>query len=108
MIQPQFEILTSADSPEAEFVSLEVGRIVPVYEFLGGTTAWGAKLTSRWLRRVVWVLLEDLDNADVSHPTLRDAKMGHPGCLGRERWTELVFRRLYRRRCEAGWVCPDA
>jgi ATP-dependent DNA helicase RecG len=60
MIQPQFEILPSLDSPEAEFVSLEVGRIVPVYEFLGGTTAWGAKLTSRWLRRVVWGLLEEL------------------------------------------------
>ena len=60
MIQPQFEILPSADSPEAEFVSLEVGRIVPVYEFLGGTTAWGAKLTSRWLRRVLWGLLEEL------------------------------------------------
>jgi ATP-dependent DNA helicase RecG len=61
MIQPQFEILPAADSPEAELVSLEVGRIVPVYEFLGGTTAWGAKLTSRWLRRVVWGLLEELD-----------------------------------------------
>jgi len=60
MIQPQFEILPSPDSPEAEFVMLEVGRIVPVYEFLGGTTAWGAKLTSRWLRRVVWGLLGEL------------------------------------------------
>lgn len=60
IIQPQFEILPSLNSPEAEFVSLEVGRIVPVYEFLGGTTAWGAKLTSRWLRRVVWGLLEEL------------------------------------------------
>lgn len=60
MIQPQFEILPAADSSEAEFVSLEIGRIVPVYEFLGGTTAWGAKLTSRWLRRVIWTLLEEL------------------------------------------------
>ena len=33
---------------------LEVGRIVPVYESLGGTTAWGAKLASEWLRRVIW------------------------------------------------------
>jgi ATP-dependent DNA helicase RecG len=66
MIQPQFEILPGLDSPEAEFVSLEVGRIVPVYEFLGGTTAWGAKLTSRWLRRVVWGLLEELDVEPVS------------------------------------------
>jgi ATP-dependent DNA helicase RecG len=94
MIQPQFEMLPSADSPEAEFVSLEVGRIVPVYEFLGGTTAWGAKLTSRWLRRVVWGLLEELGGADVSNPTLRGlpqrssspgtpcAKDGAPGPSG--------------------------
>jgi ATP-dependent DNA helicase RecG len=60
IIQPQFEILPAADSKEAEFASLEVGRIVPVYEFLGGTTAWGAKLTSRWLRRVIWPLLQEL------------------------------------------------
>jgi ATP-dependent DNA helicase RecG len=60
MIQPQFEILPTADSPDFEHAMLEVGRIVPVYEFLGGTTAWGAKLTSRWLRRVVWGLLEEL------------------------------------------------
>ena len=68
MIQPQFEILPSADSAEAEFVSLEVGRIVPVYEFLGGTTAWGAKLTSRWLRRVIWALLEEVGEGENSVP----------------------------------------
>jgi ATP-dependent DNA helicase RecG len=71
MIQPQFEILPTANSPEADLVSLEVGRIVPVYEFLGGTTAWGAKLTSRWLRRVVWSLLEELQaSADCIPETL--------------------------------------
>lgn len=68
MIQPQFEILPEAGSPEAEFVMLEVGRIVPVYEFLGGTTAWGAKLTSRWLRRVVWSLLEEVGTGETSVP----------------------------------------
>lgn len=62
IIQPQFEILPAADSKEAEFVALEVGRIVPVYESLGGTTAWGAKLTSRWLRRVIWTLLQELQD----------------------------------------------
>ncbi len=65
MIQPQFEILPSADSPEAEFVMLEIGRIVPVYESLGGTTPWGAKLTSRWLRRVLWGIFEELEQAQV-------------------------------------------
>ena len=64
MIQPQFEVLPATDSAESEFVMLEVGRIVPVYEFLGGTTAWGAKLTSRWLRRVVWGLLEELGSSE--------------------------------------------
>ncbi len=68
MIQPQFEILPETGSPEAEFVMLEVGRIVPVYEFLGGTTAWGAKLTSRWLRRVVWGLLEELGASEANFP----------------------------------------
>jgi ATP-dependent DNA helicase RecG len=65
MIQPQFEILPAADSPEAEFVMLEMGRIVPVYESLGGTTPWGAKLTSRWLRRVLWGIFEELEESRV-------------------------------------------
>ena len=62
MIQPQFELLPGdgVSGPEAEFKMLEVGRIVPVYESLGGTTAWGAKLTSRWLRRVMWGVLKEL------------------------------------------------
>ncbi len=45
---------------------LEMGRIVPVYESLGGTTPWGAKLTSRWLRRVLWGIFEDLDETQVA------------------------------------------
>ncbi len=60
MIQPQFEILPGHGDPDAEFSMLEVGRIVPVYESLGGTTAWGAKLGSKWLRRVMWSLFEEL------------------------------------------------
>ncbi len=40
MIQPQFEILPEpgATGADAEFAMLEMGRIVPVYESLGGTT----------------------------------------------------------------------
>ncbi len=53
MIQPQIEILPGKDYPEETL--LEVGRIVPVYESLGG-----AQLSSRWLRRVIYRLLEDL------------------------------------------------
>jgi ATP-dependent DNA helicase RecG len=66
MIQPQFEILPSGGGADAEFSMLEVGRIVPVYESLGGTTAWGAKLGSKWLRRVIWSLFEELANQQVS------------------------------------------
>ena len=62
MIQPQFEILPEpgATGPDAEFAMLEMGRIVPVYESLGGTTSWGAKLGSKWMRRVVWSVFEEL------------------------------------------------
>ena len=66
MIQPQFEILPATNSPEAEFVMLEMGRIVPVYETLGGTTPWGAKLGSRWLRRVLWGIFEELEEQNGS------------------------------------------
>ena len=59
MIQPQFEILPSGGGADAEI--LEIGRIVPVYESLGGTTAWGAKLGSKWLRRVIWALFEEIE-----------------------------------------------
>jgi ATP-dependent DNA helicase RecG len=83
MIQPQFEILPAHGDADAEFSMLEVGRIVPVYETLGGTTAWGAKLGSKWLRRVIWTLFEELEKQGASdlHPTLRDkaAKDGAPG-----------------------------
>ncbi len=63
MIQPTFEILPGPDTAgdEAEFTTLEMGRLVPVYESLGGTTAWGAKLGSRWLRRVLWSLFRELE-----------------------------------------------
>ena len=60
MIQPQFEILPAPGSKGEEFAMLEVDRIVPIYETLGGTTPWGAKLTSRWLRRVLWSIFEEL------------------------------------------------
>ncbi len=52
MIQPQFEILPDA-SDDAETQMLEVGRITPVYESLGG-----ARLASRWQRKTIFNLLE--------------------------------------------------
>jgi ATP-dependent DNA helicase RecG len=75
MIQPQFEILPAHGGTDTEFSMLEVGRIVPVYESLGGTTAWGAKLGSKWLRRVIWSLFEELGVEEVkadSSATLRN------------------------------------
>src|SRR6202453_3023990 len=57
MIQPQFEILPDA-SADAETQMLEVGRITPVYESLGGS-----RLASRWQRRVIFNLLESMRGA---------------------------------------------
>jgi ATP-dependent DNA helicase RecG len=52
MIQPQFEILPEATE---EFSSLEMGRITPIYESLGGS-----KLGPRWVRRQVFSLVGEL------------------------------------------------
>lgn len=54
MIQPQWELLPDA-SADAETLLLEVGRITPVYESLGGS-----RLASRWQRKVIFHLLESL------------------------------------------------
>ncbi len=68
MIQPTFEVLPDeqATGEDAEFTMLEMGRIVPVYESLGAKTAWGAKLTSRWTRRILWTIFKDLEEAGAS------------------------------------------
>jgi ATP-dependent DNA helicase RecG len=57
MIQPQWELLPDA-SDDAETRLLEVGRITPVYESLGGS-----RLASRWQRKVIFNLLESLRGA---------------------------------------------
>jgi len=54
MIQPQYEVLPDA-SDDAETQLLEVGRITPVYESLGGS-----RLASRWQRKVIFHLLESV------------------------------------------------
>ncbi len=56
--QPQFEILAEAGEEGAEpdlESSLEIGRIVPIYESAGQ-----GKLTARWFRRVIRTALENL------------------------------------------------
>src|SRR2546427_3173194 len=62
LIQPQFEIIGdpgddgSADAAEQKVAaSLEVGRIVPIYESAGQ-----GRLTSRWFRRIIRTALENL------------------------------------------------
>ena len=58
IIQPQFEMLgesgTDASDDKAA-ASLEVGRIVPIYESAGQ-----GRVTARWFRRVIRTALDDL------------------------------------------------
>ena len=62
LVQPQFEILDdaadegSSDAAERKLAdSLEVGRIVPIYESAGQ-----GRLTSRWFRRIIHAALGNL------------------------------------------------
>ena len=54
IMQPQFEVLGDAADDKAA-ASLEVGRIVPIYESAGQ-----GKITARWFRRVIRQALDDL------------------------------------------------
>jgi ATP-dependent DNA helicase RecG len=71
IVQPQFEVIgdmqevDGEEGPEIE--SLEVGRIVPIYE-----SAANARLTSRWFRRTIHGALQNLspDIADGLPPSL--------------------------------------
>ncbi len=69
IVQPQFEILGDineeggADEAEKKAAaSLEIGRIVPIYESTGQ-----GKLTPRWFRRIIRGALDNL-NPDVPDP----------------------------------------
>jgi ATP-dependent DNA helicase RecG len=57
LVQPQFEILAEAegDAEQKAAESLEIGRIVPIYESAGQ-----GKLTARWFRRIIRSALENL------------------------------------------------
>jgi len=58
IVQPQFEMLGDAGSDGAgdkAAASLEVGRIVPIYESAGQ-----GRVTARWFRRVIRTALDDL------------------------------------------------
>src|ERR1700722_21028499 len=69
IMQPQFEILGDRNeeggADEAEknaAASLEIGRIVPIYESTGQ-----GKLTPRWFRRIIRWTLENL-NPNIPDP----------------------------------------
>ncbi len=54
MMQPQIEVLPDGHDDAMDRL-LEVGRITPVYESLSGS-----RLASRWIRRILWNLLEEM------------------------------------------------
>jgi ATP-dependent DNA helicase RecG len=69
IVQPQFEILGDVneeggadDAEKKAAASLEIGRIVPIYESTGQ-----GKLTPRWFRRIIRWTLENL-NPNLSDP----------------------------------------
>jgi len=81
MVQPQFEILPAPPGEGAEGKespgplsiedSLEIGRIVPIYEATGG-----GKLTSRFFRRVIHFILESLAGVEDPMPPEVAARYG--------------------------------
>ena len=76
LVQPQFEILGDPAAPDGAekkaAESLEIGRIVPIYEATG-------RLTSRWFRRIIHTALENL-NPSLPDP-LPAAVRGHLGLV---------------------------
>jgi ATP-dependent DNA helicase RecG len=76
MIQPQFEILPD-DHDDEQSRLLEVGRITPVYESLGGS-----RFASRWIRRTIYDLLQELKGHIAE--TLPEALLARLKLPGRE------------------------
>src|SRR5438105_4664883 len=90
IVQPQFEILGDINeeggADEAEkraAASLEIGRIVPIYESTGQ-----GKLTPRWFRRIIRWTLENL-NPNLPEP-IPAAVRGHLSLVApREAWWKV-------------------
>jgi len=96
LMQPQFEVISEAEdatdgnSTDAErkiAESLEIGRIVPIYE-----TAGQGKLTSRWFRRIIHSALQQLppDPADPIPSAVRSrlGLISHDEALRKIHWPE--------------------
>jgi ATP-dependent DNA helicase RecG len=80
ILQPQFEILhdpQESNEEERKWQTLEVGRIVPIYESAGK-----GRLTARWFRRIIHGMLEQLhgDLPDAIPPAVR----GQMGLIDRK------------------------
>ena len=83
MIQPQVEVLPD-DHDDDESKLLEVGRIAPVYESLGN------KLASRWQRRIIWRVLEELKGRiPETLPQALCRRLGLPGREEALRWVHF-------------------
>jgi ATP-dependent DNA helicase RecG len=94
LVQPQFEILGEAsddgvgDAAEQKLAaSLEVGRIVPIYESAGQ-----GRLTSRWFRRIIRRALDDLTPdfpETIPHAILeRNGLIGPREALSKVHWPD--------------------
>ncbi|MGA8442648.1 MAG: ATP-dependent DNA helicase RecG [Candidatus Sulfotelmatobacter sp.] len=90
IIQPQFEMLGDAAAEDADdkaAASLEVGRIVPIYESAGQ-----GRVTARWFRRVIRKALDDLtpDLAETIPAAVRGrlALLSSREALWRVHWPE--------------------
>lgn len=97
IIQPQFEILSEAEDGEAteedrNLQSMEVGRIVPIYEAAG-------KLTAKWFRRLIYRVLQEIPS-DLPD-AMPDAVRARMGLIGRhEAFSQVHWP-------EAGESFPD-
>jgi ATP-dependent DNA helicase RecG len=89
IIQPQFEMLGdgSSDAEDKAASSLEVGRIVPIYESAGQ-----GRVTARWFRRVIRKALDDLtpDLAETIPTAVRErlALISEREALWKVHWPE--------------------
>jgi ATP-dependent DNA helicase RecG len=90
IVQPQFEMLGDAGTDGADdkaAASLEVGRIVPIYESAGQ-----GRVTARWFRRVIRTALDDLtpDLAETIPAAVRErlALVSEREALWKVHWPE--------------------
>ncbi len=93
LMQPQFEIISEAedtadDASEKKIAeSLEIGRIVPIYESAGQ-----GRLTPRWFRKMIRSALEQLPQEQADHvPAAVRKRLGlisHREALWKVHWPE--------------------